>query len=148
MGVARRILDRQPRPPRHVAWADLWEVYSPVVVLWFALAGFFATGVFLFGRRIDPFSVRLYLFAVIAVVLIAVMLILRQKRWLETGVAATAQVIAPSDNRGRYRFRVGEREIVTSDNLRAPRTLFVGDRITVLLNPMSQNILLTLGLER
>lgn len=146
--MAQRILGRQPFPPRDVTWADLREVYGPVFVLWFALSCFFAFGAVLFGRHIDPFRVWFFVFVMIAVVFIAGLLILRQKRWLETGVAATAQVIAASDNRGRYRFRVGEREVVTSDNLGAPRTLSVGDRVTVLLDPTSQKILLTLGLER
>ena len=149
--VARRLLEQQPDPPRRVTLGDVVEIHKPTLFYAFValpLVAVIGTVV----RASQPVQLdvlaKLVALVVVGAALIMGWTLFRLRESLRNGIAATAEIVDASPWAGRIRVNLDGRPLVTAYRSNSLERLAAGDRITVLLDPRKEAVLLTLGRAR
>ena len=146
--MARRLLAQQPDPPRQVSVGDVVEVHTPTLVYALVALPLIAViGTVVRASQPVPLDalIKLVALVVIGAALIMGWTLFRLRESLRNGVAATAEIVDASPFAGRIRVSLNGRALETAYRSNSLDRLAPGDRITVLLDPRKEAVLLTLG---
>jgi hypothetical protein len=146
--MARRLLAEQPQPPRRVGFREVIEVHAPTLV--YALVGAPALVLFYITVRVRqplPLDVTVESVGLIflAVALFMALYLVGLRKSLREGVAATAVILDATRTAGHVRVNIKGRVVDKAYRSSTFERFAPGDRITVLLDPRKEALLLALG---
>jgi hypothetical protein len=146
--VAQRLLAAQPDPPRRVGFRDVIEIHAPTLV--YALVGvpaIFVIYVSVRSRQPLPLDVTAKSAGLIflAMGVFMILYIAGLRRTLRDGVAAPAEILNATRSAGHLRVKIQGRAVDMAYRSSTFERFAPGDRITVLLDPRKEAILLALG---
>jgi hypothetical protein len=144
--LARRLQEEHPDPPRQVSLLEVVGIYAPML----AYTGFILVVLIvllLVSTRSHIGATIFVPFGLMAVsgTFIAGILVTVAKGALEKGVLTTGEVVSGSGMTARMRTTVRGRELEATWNVRGARSLRVGDRFNILVDPQKESVLMSLG---
>jgi hypothetical protein len=146
--LAQRLLAEQPDPPRRVSLRDVLEIHAPTLV--YALVGppaIFVIYVTVRSRQPLPLDVTAKSAGLIVLVMVIFMTLymVGLRKSLREGVAATGEILTATRTAGRLRVNIKGRSVDKAYRSGTFEKFAPGTRITVLLDPRKDEVLLTLG---
>jgi len=146
--VARRLLAEQPDPPRRVGFGDLIEIHAPTLVYALVVVPVLAVGyITLSARHLLPLddTARSGGLIFLAMALLMAWLLVGLRNSLSAGVAATGEIVDVTRAAGHVRFEINGHTVEKAYRAPTLEKLAPGDRITVLVDPRKETVLLALA---